>query len=867
MKPAAIRQKFLDYFASKDHQIIESSSLIPTDDPSLLFANAGMNQFKDFFTGKKNPPKRRAVSVQKCVRAGGKHNDLENVGFTARHHTFFEMLGNFSFGDYFKNEAIEMAWEFLTKELKIPADKLYITCHESDQESFDIWNKKIGIDKDRIFYMGDKDNFWEMGDTGPCGPCSEIFYDHGPDHSDGNDYGKDLLKDEERYVEIWNLVFMQFEKFKDENGKVQQKNLPNPSVDTGMGLERVAVALNGKYFNYDSDLFLPIINKIEELSKKKYEDKNYTSSMRVISDHVRAASMLISDGAIPSNEGRGYVLRRIIRRGIRHLEELGITKTSLYLLVGKVFEILGDAYPLNKRNQALVIDQLKSEEDKFRKTLSNGLKLIDKEIKNLNKGDSLSGEVVFKLYDTYGFPVDLTETILRDNQLAFNRNEFDQHMAEQKKQSSQNANFQVRETQNIEFVKILEKSGPTKFLGYDQAETQAELLAIVDLGDSKKALAFDQTIFYAEGGGQQGDQGTVNNDIQIVDTQNLADGIYAHMTTSDTSSLKVGQKYTLKYDTQSRELTKRNHSATHLLQAALINVLGDHVQQAGSNVGPNRLRFDFTHNNALTDDQISKIENLVNQEVSKGLPVTPQLTSKEEAIKKGAMALFGEKYGNEVRTITMGEFSYELCGGTHVNNTSEIENFVLLSELSLSSGIRRIEALTSQGAFDYLKNRSKTLKEVETIYSAKDDLLISKITKNQEDQKNLLKKIQKLEDQIQALEAKNVKADIAKLDSGVEFHVLQTKLGAKELKSFSDKYLEQNPKSIFMLISSTDEGKFSFVLRKDPTIKTLLNKFIKDCLKTVNGRGGGKPDLVQGSGELANIDQFKSEIIQNLNQN
>ena len=626
MRAQEIRNAFSNYFIRQGHEKVKSSSLVPHNDNTLLFANAGMNQFKDYFTGKAIPKNRRAVTIQKCVRAGGKHNDLENVGFTARHHTYFEMMGNFSFGDYFKKDAIKFAWELLTVDLKIPKEKLRVTVHDSDDEALNIWHKDMGVPLEWIYKLGDKSNFWEMGDVGPCGPCSEIFFDHGPEKSTGTPAGCQDIDDEGRFVEIWNLVFMQFEKYR-EGDEIKRKPLPKPSVDTGGGLERFAACLQGKYYNYDTDLFEPIMKAVGKLSGKDYytdRSEDVKSSFRVIADHIRASTMLITDGVIPANDGRGYVLRRIIRRAVRHLELLGIKEISFYKLIPAVFESLGQEYPDNMNNAALAEKLLKLEEEKFRKTLVNGLELIQDELAALKPGQPFSGDVAFKLYDTFGFPLDLTEVILREKNLTLDTKAFDTAMAKQKELSKKSGKFKVQEDNLKLFYGIKEKNGETNFTGYSQMETKAKLIAKEEI-NGVYHLIFDKTPFYGEGGGQEGDKGEVFGKegklATITDTQKPVDGLHDHLS-EYADALEVGQEYTLRIDREARELTKRNHSATHLLQSALISVLGNHVKQSGSSVGPERLRFDFTHPEALKPAEIQRVEELVNGAVSKHMPVS-----------------------------------------------------------------------------------------------------------------------------------------------------------------------------------------------------------------------------------------------------
>ena len=771
MKTADIRDKFTTFFEKQGHIKLASASLVPGNDPTLLFTNAGMVQFKDEFTGQANPKEKRVVTIQKCVRAGGKHNDLENVGFTARHHTFFEMMGNFSFGDYFKHEAISMAWRFLTVELGLPKEKLYVTAHHSDQEAADIWHNQEGVPRDHIFFRDDKDNFWEMGEVGPCGPCSEIFYDHGEKNSDPNaDTSNCILDDEDRYVEIWNLVFMQFEKYRD-GSEIKKRNLPKPCVDTGSGLERVAAALQGVYNNFDTDLFKEILEKIEEISGKKYKD--HPLWMRVVADHARSASMLLSDGVIPANEGRGYVLRRIIRRAIRHLDLLGVTKTCFFELVDPVFTSLGEEYSENAKNRDFVVKYLRLEEDGFRKTLASGLKLLEKEIKELKKSKALvlSGEKVFALYDTHGFPVDLTQMILGEQGLSADDIGFEAEMKKQKERSKKAGDFSAAGDNVKDFYEIKETHGESQFRGYDCEVIKSKLIGRVSLGESD-ALVFEATPFYPEGGGQQGDTGEILLDGAVVglveDTKKPVDGVIAHITKSN-FELEIGQEYELKIDSHQRQLTMSNHTATHLLQAALIKILGSHIKQAGSSVGPERLRFDFTHPESMTREQISKVEKMVNDQIKKAQKVTPAIMSKDEAMQKGAMALFGEKYGDEVRVIDVPGFSVELCGGTHVNSTGDIGYFKILSESSLATGVRRIEAVTSNGAFEYCDRKLRVLEKLETSFSAKDDVLLAKVAQLQESLQSQNKEIRELKDKLQSFSAQNLLENTKSLKNGTPY--------------------------------------------------------------------------------------------------
>ena len=862
MKAQEIRKQFIDFFKDRGHSEHPSSSLIPHNDPTLLFANAGMNQFKEFFTGSETPETKRAVTIQKCVRAGGKHNDLENVGKTARHHTFFEMLGNFSFGDYFKEDAIAYAWDFLTKELKIDKEKLYVTVHETDEEARQIWHTKQGVPLDRIFYRGDKDNFWEMGDIGPCGPCSEIFFDHGPEHSDGADTSDCILDDEGRYVEVWNLVFMQYEKFK-ENGEIKRRELPAPSVDTGAGLERLIACLQGKYWNYDTDVFAPIIKKIEAISGKKYDDEKYTTAMRVLCDHIRSSVFLITDGVIPSNEGRGYVLRRIIRRAIRFLDQLEVTNNCFHEFIPEVFETLGEQYPQNKENIELADKLIRLEEEKFRKTLKVGLDLIQKEIKK-TKGKIFSGQTAFKLYDTYGFPVDLTQIILDDTGLELDQEGFNQEMEKQKQLSKDSANFSADDELKNLFYQVKQEVGEVAFKGYDTSTLETKIEKIIEHNEYFYVVT-KQTPFYPEGGGQVGDQGTIN-DLLVIDTQKPIEDFIVHIL-KDVSSLKEGQNVTLSINQQLREKTKRNHTATHLLQAALIKTLGNHVKQAGSKVTPDYLRFDFTHTEALKKDELVQIENIVNQKIEDALCAQAELMTKDEADQKGAMALFGEKYGDEVRVLTIDDFSVELCGGTHVNNTSEIGTFLIRSEASLASGVRRIEALTSLGAIDYLKSRSQTLEKVEKAFNAKNDTLLLKTTELQANLKEQHKTILALQDKIQSYQSEDLFSNITKLSNGVELCIVDYKDGnPKDFRNLSDKFVDKNPEAVLLLFAK-DNDKVSILLRTNKKNSNIrCNNIFKEAIALCNGRGGGRPDMAQGSGEHTSFEEFKNFVIQKLEE-
>ncbi len=854
MQASEIRNRFVEFFKKNDHLHLESSSLVPEKDPTLLFANAGMNQFKDYFTGTASPNHRRAVTTQKCVRAGGKHNDLENVGFTARHHTFFEMLGNFSFGDYFKKDAINFAWKFLTEELKIPKDKLYVTVHYSDDEAAEIWEKEQNIAPERIFKRGDKDNFWEMGDIGPCGPCSEIFFDHGPKHTDPNFIKTDdnqILDDELRYVEVWNLVFMQYEKYK-ENGEIKRKALPRPSVDTGAGLERIAAVLQGKYWNYDTDLFAPIIAQIEKLTSKKYDDPKYQSSIRVVADHIRSSVMLITDGVIPSNEGRGYVLRRIIRRAIRHLRDMGLKDVSFYKLIPSVFEVLGSSYPQNQKNVALAEKMLRLEEKKFLETLEIGLKYLEEEIQN-TKGKIFDGKSAFKLYDTYGFPLDLTEVILKERQLELDMQGFETEMEEQRKKSRSQSKFEAEGDNKKLFYDLQQQFGNTKFLGYDNFSSSAKLLKKVELGKNQTCLIFDQSPCYAESGGQAGDQGSIllngNTLATISDTQKPVEGLFVHMV-NNADSLEEGEEYTLQIDVGNRQRSMKNHTATHLLQAALIKTLGAHVKQSGSSVGPDRLRFDFTHPEAMTRDEIKKVEKIVNEKIRANIAVGAVIVPKEKAETMGAMALFGEKYGDEVRVITVGHetdiHSRELCGGTHVKNTAEIQYFSIIQETALASGIRRIEALTEEAALARLEMRSDLFAQVEKSFSVKEEKVLKRLEGLQQDLKDKSKEIQDLKDEIQSSHTKGLFDQIEELPNKLLFKEVAL-AGDLDLRKLSDSFTDKYPTGTLVL-KCEHEGKISVLVRTGKNNKQVnCSQLFKENIGLLEGRGGGRPDFAQGS--------------------
>ena len=732
MKTSDIRKAFLDFFNSKSHEVVASSSLVPSNDETLLFTNAGMVQFKDVFLGTETKNFKRAATSQRCIRAGGKHNDLENVGYTLRHHTFFEMLGNFSFGDYFKEDAIKFAWEFLTEELKLDKEKLWITVYKDDDEAEEIWKNIIGIDPGRITRLGDDDNFWSMGDTGPCGPCSEIFYDHG-EHIDGTPPGAE--GDEgDRFIEIWNLVFMQFNR--DESGKMEP--LPKPSVDTGMGLERIAAVLQGVNSNYETDVFKDLINASEKILGSQG-----STSHKVIADHIRSSVFLISDGVIPEKEGRGYVLRRIMRRGIRHGYKIGAKKPFMHLLVKDLIKLMNSAYPELKKKQKDIIELIKNEEIKFFETLETGIEILEDTISNM-KNKTLSGDVVFKLHDTYGFPFDLTADIAREKQLDIDEKRFNECMNQQKQTSKASSSF----VSSLPAASGIEE---TKFLGYENLESDSKVLVIwkdqerIDAAKNKEEIFFacNQTPFYAEAGGQIGDKGkfaSQSSTGSILDCKKQGK-VYIHKAIVDKGSIKTGDVIKMSVEKEKRSAIAIHHSSTHLVHAALRAVLGDHVQQKGSLVDENKLRFDFSHTKPLTKEEITKIEDIVNKEALKNLEVKTELMKLDDALKSGAMALFGEKYDDDVRVLTMGENSYsvELCGGTHVNRTGDIGFFVITNQSSVASGIRRIEALAGSKSIEHVKKLRDVNLSLQNSLNVSADELQEKVNSLIEENKKLKK--------------------------------------------------------------------------------------------------------------------------------
>lgn len=862
MKTAEIRSKFLKFFESKKHTIVESSSLVPANDPTLLFANAGMNQFKDVFTGKEKRPYSRATTSQKCVRAGGKHNDLENVGFTARHHTFFEMLGNFSFGDYFKRDAIAFAWEFVTKELKLPKDRLYVSVFRDDDEAAEIWHKEQGVPKERIFRFGEKDNFWAMGDTGPCGPCTEIFYDRG----DKNGVPAKLAtaeqveNDGERFMEFWNLVFMQFERHAD--GKMVP--LPKPSVDTGAGLERLASILQNVSTNYDIDLFQEIIQGTAKLAGKAYDkDDDLAVSFRVIADHSRATAFLIADGVLPANEGRGYVLRRIMRRAIRHGRKLGFDGPFLHKTAGLVVDAMSSQYPDLKSKRSFIEKAVIAEEEQFLKTLDRGIALLDEEAAKLKKsgpkGNQLSGDIAFKLYDTYGFPLDLTRVILEERGMSVDEAGFETAMEKQRSESRKHWKGSGEEAVDDTYIRLADtlrqKNKLPIFMGYETLEAKGECLWTREVSGGVIEAVFDRTPFYGESGGQVGDRGLVRGEgfeAEVITVAKPTQDLIVAKLKPIRGKLQVGHKYDQQTAADTRALTARNHTATHMLQWALRQVLGDHVKQAGSLVTDELLRFDFTHFNALTAEEIQKIEDLVNAKIWSASPVAKEEMTKDQAVAKGAIAFFGDKYGERVRVISVGDFSIEFCGGTHVDNSSDIHMLKIASESGIAAGVRRIIAYTSKGAFQYLRDQDQTLKILrDKLKASAVTELETKIDKLFSTEKELRKQIEQLQSKSAAGEvdeliqkAKNVNG--VKLVTGI---CAPDSSGVKRLREIADQVKQKAP-DVFLVLGIQADDKVFVLAAAGPKMPKPVkaNDVIQKIAPHIDGRGGGKPDLAQAGG-------------------
>lgn len=849
---AEIRQAFLDFFHSKGHQVVASSSLVPHNDPTLLFTNAGMNQFKDVFLGLDKRNYSRATTSQRCVRAGGKHNDLENVGYTARHHTFFEMLGNFSFGDYFKHDAIQFAWELLTSEkwFALPKERLWVTVYESDDEAYEIWEKELGIPRERIIRIGDNkgapyasDNFWQMGDTGPCGPCTEIFYDHG-DHIWGGPPGSPE-EDGDRYIEIWNIVFMQFNRQAD--GTMEP--LPKPSVDTGMGLERIAAVLQHVNSNYDIDLFRTLIQAVAKVTGATDLSNK---SLRVIADHIRSCAFLIADGVMPSNENRGYVLRRIIRRAVRHGNMLGAKETFFYKLVGPLIDVMGSAGEDLKRQQAQVEQVLKTEEEQFARTLERGLALLDEELAKLS-GDTLDGETAFRLYDTYGFPVDLTADVCRERNIKVDEAGFEAAMEEQRRRAREASGF------GADYNAMIRVDSASEFKGYDHLELNGKVTALFVDGKAVDAInagqeavvVLDQTPFYAESGGQVGDKGELkgaNFSFAVEDTQKYGQAI-GHIGKLAAGSLKVGDAVQADVDEARRARIRLNHSATHLMHAALRQVLGTHVSQKGSLVNDKVLRFDFSHNEAMKPEEIRAVEDLVNAQIRRNLPIETNIMDLEAAKAKGAMALFGEKYDERVRVLSMGDFSTELCGGTHASRTGDIGLFRIISESGTAAGVRRIEAVTGEGAIATVHADSERLSEVAHLLKGDSNNLADKVRSVLERTRQLEKELQQLKEQAAAQESANLSSKAIDVN-GVKLLVSELSgVEPKMLRTMVDDLKNQLGSTIIVL-ATVAEGKVSLIagVSKDVTDRVKAGELIGMVAQQVGGKGGGRPDMAQAGG-------------------
>ncbi|GLR83018.1 alanine--tRNA ligase (plasmid) [Azospirillum oryzae] len=879
-----IRRTFLDFFAKQGHQKVDSSPLVPRNDPTLMFTNAGMVQFKNVFTGAETRPYKRAVTSQKCVRAGGKHNDLDNVGYTARHHTFFEMLGNFSFGDYFKDDAIAFAWNLITKEYGLPADKLLVTVHTSDEDAAAIWRKVAGLSDDRIIRIPTDDNFWRMGDTGPCGPCSEIFFDHGPSIAGGPPGSPD--EDGDRFIEIWNLVFMQYEQLGPDN----LVPLPKPSIDTGMGLERLAAVLQGKHDNYDIDLMRALIMASAEATKTS-PDGAHAVSHRVIADHLRSTSFLIADGVLPSNEGRGYVLRRIMRRAMRHAHMIGAREPLMHRLVPALIQQMGDAYPELNRARALIVETLKLEETRFKQTLERGLRLLEDEVGHLGEGQPLAGDVAFKLYDTYGFPLDLTQDVLRGQGRGVDEAGFKAAMDEQRRKARESwAGSGEVGTEKL-WYEIKDELGATEFFGYDTEVAEGKVTAIVK-GDARVEAAtigdqvmvvVNQTPFYGESGGQVGDAGVIFSangaEVAVSDTLKKLGAVWAHVGTVTKGTLKVGDVVELRVDSERRAAIRANHSATHLLHEALRHRLGDHVTQKGSLVAPERLRFDISQPTGLSAADIAAIEDEVNRRVLANSEVVTRLMSPDEARSQGAMALFGEKYGDEVRVVSMGgphgemdrEYSIELCGGTHVRRTGDIGVFKIVSEGAVAAGVRRIEALTGTGAKAWLSERDHLLTETASVLKVKPDEVPARVAVLVEERRKMERELADLRRQVAlsgAMGGGGAKADggnEAKDVAGVKVAARVVEgLPAKDLKPMADELKKQVGSGVVVLIAS-NEGKASIVIGVTDDLTGSLSAvdLVRVGAEALGGKGGGgRPDMAQAGGPDASLAPAAIEAIE-----
>ncbi|HHC71922.1 MAG TPA: alanine--tRNA ligase [Thiotrichales bacterium] len=861
---AEIRSTFLEFFRQRGHEVVPSSSLVPANDPTLLFTNAGMVQFKDLFLGREKRPYTRACSAQRCVRAGGKHNDLENVGYTARHHTFFEMLGNFSFGDYFKREAIHYAWELLTEVYGLPAERLWVTVYQEDDEAAEIWLKEIGVDPARFTRIGDKpggkryesDNFWSMGDTGPCGPCTEIFYDHGPEIPGGPPGTPE--EDGDRYVEIWNLVFMQYDRAADGT----MKPLPKPSVDTGMGLERLAAVLQGVHSNYDIDLFRNLIRAAAEATGC---DDLSSNSLKVIADHIRSCAFLIVDGVLPSNEGRGYVLRRIIRRAIRHGHKLDCRQPFFHRLVGPLEAEMGDAYPELREARAQVEQTLLREEQRFAETLDQGLRILDEALADL-EGEVIPGELAFRLYDTYGFPVDLTADIARERGLSIDMEGFEREMERQRERARAAGHFSVDQSRAVEL------EGETEFTGYDRLADLVTVEAILHDGRETERLSagqegvvyLDHTPFYAESGGQVGDTGRLVGEgvrFRVTDTRKQG-AFHAHFGVVEEGALEQGARVEAKVDEERRRAIALNHSATHLLHAALRKVLGSHVAQKGSLVEPDRLRFDFSHDEPLTAAQLREIEVMVNREIRSDVEVETRISSFDEAVAAGAMALFGEKYGERVRVLKMGDFSVELCGGTHVHRLGEIGLFKIVAESGIAAGVRRIEAVTGEGALEYLHGLEERLGRIATLLKSGRDDADRKV-------EQLLERSRRLEKEVEQLKAKLAHSAVGDLAARArevgEIKVVAARLDGVDPKSLRDSVdrLKNQLGKAAVVLAAVNGEKVSLVagVTKAESARLRAGDLVNFVARQVGGKGGGRPDMAQAGGnDPSKLDEALSAV-------
>lgn len=875
MDTSKLRQSFLDYFKSQSHQVVSSSSLVPDNDPTLLFTNAGMVQFKDCFLGHDVRSYQKAVSSQRCVRAGGKHNDLENVGYTARHHTFFEMLGNFSFGDYFKEDAIKYAWEFLTSDawLNLPIEKLLVTVYEQDDEAYNIWHKTIGVPADKIIRIGDNqgakyasDNFWQMGDTGPCGPCSEVFYDHG-EHIWGGPPGSPE-EDGDRFIEIWNLVFMQY----DRQADGEMRLLPKPSVDTGMGLERIAAILQNVHSNYEIDLFQALIAAAQKVVGCNSADD---ASLKVIADHIRSTSFLIVDGVLPSNEGRGYVLRRIIRRAIRHGHKLGAKDGFFSGLVSALVEQMGAAYPELKKLQAHVEKVLSLEEEQFAKTLDRGMSLLNDAIANL-EGDTISGEVAFKLYDTYGFPLDLTSDVAREKSLKVDEAGFERAMEAQKQTARAAGQFKAGTDG------LLDVEGATEFLGYEQTKQSGKVVALFNQGQPVESLkageqgqvVLDKSVFYAESGGQIGDEGELHQDatLFVVKDTSKQNKTHIHQGELDSGEIKIGDTLIGHINEQKRQSIRLHHSATHLLHAALRQVLGEHVTQKGSLVSFDKLRFDFSHLQAVSEDEIARIEAIVNQQVRANTAIDTQLMNIEEAKAKGAMALFGEKYDEQVRVLSMGEnnFSIELCGGTHAQRTGDIGLFKITSESGIASGVRRIEALAGEPAFVWINSQLNAQKQMAQSLKVSPDKLANKLDSVLKQNKELEKQLEQAKGKLASSQGSDLASKAEKIGDVSVLAIKLDNMDVPALRNTLDQ-LKNKLGEAAILLATEDAGKVTLLagITKELSKQIKAGDAIKQCAPLVAGRGGGKPEMAQAGGSKPEgienaLNEFKEWVKQAL---